>query len=159
MSSKSVMFGVSLVAAILLIGSLVVTATIMKFAVSEEEASSIAAEAVQGTVQEVEVENMNSNPVYEVEVIKDGKELEVKVDTESGEVLGIEEEREDVPITGSALNKASATALNHIGEGRVTDTEVGDEEGYYEVEITLDNGDEVDVHLDENFNVLSTEYD
>lgn len=70
-----------------------------------------------------------------------------------------EDETEDVPITGSALEQASAAALNYIGEGRVTDTEIGDEEGYYEIEITLNNGNEVDVHLDENFNVLSTEYE
>ena len=65
----------------------------------------------------------------------------------------------DVPVTGSALERASAAALAYIGEGRVTDSEIGDEEGYYEIEITLDNGNEVDVHLDENFNVLSTEYE
>jgi len=69
----------------------------------------------------------------------------------------IEDEAEDVPITGNALETASAAALEYIGEGRVTDTEIGDEEGYYEIEITLDNGKEVDVHLDENFNVLSVE--
>lgn len=68
-------------------------------------------------------------------------------------------EAEDIPITGSALDRASAAALDHIGEGRVTDTEVGDEEGYYEIEITLNNGNEVDVHLDDNFKVLSTEYE
>ena len=61
----------------------------------------------------------------------------------------------DVPITGTALERASATALDYIGEGRVTGTEVGDEEGYYEVEITRDNGTQVDVHLDEAFNILS----
>ncbi len=66
-------------------------------------------------------------------------------------------EGEDVPITGDALDKASAAALDYIGEGEVTDTEVGDEEGYYEVEITRDDGSEVDVHLDENYNVLSHE--
>ena len=65
----------------------------------------------------------------------------------------------DVPITGTALEQASAAALEHIGEGRVTETEVGDEEGYYEVEITLDNGGQVDVHLDENFNILGHEND
>src|SRR3989344_2440045 len=69
----------------------------------------------------------------------------------------VEDETEDVPITGNALETASAAALEYIGEGRVTDTEIGDEEGYYEIEITLDNGKEVDVHLDENFNVLSVE--
>jgi uncharacterized membrane protein YkoI len=65
----------------------------------------------------------------------------------------------DVPITGTALEQASAAALEYIGEGRVTETEVGDEEGYYEVEITKDNGREVDVHLDEAFNVLGHEND
>ncbi len=71
-----------------------------------------------------------------------------------------EEDKEmEIQVTGTALEKASAAALAYIGEGRVTDSEVGDEEGSYEIEITLDNGDEVDVHLDEEFNVLSTDED
>jgi hypothetical protein len=65
----------------------------------------------------------------------------------------------DVPIAGSALERASAAALEYVGEGRVTGTEVGDEEGYYEVEITLANGRQVDVHLDETFNILGQEGD
>jgi uncharacterized membrane protein YkoI len=65
----------------------------------------------------------------------------------------------DVPITGDALEKASAAALEATGEGRVSDTETGDEEGYYEVEVTLDDGSQVDVHLDEDYNLLSTEGD
>lgn len=63
----------------------------------------------------------------------------------------------DVPITGTALGRASAAALDYIGEGQVTATEVGDEEGYYEIEITRDDGSQVDVHLDEAFNILSHE--
>lgn len=70
-----------------------------------------------------------------------------------------EAEGPDVAITGPALERASQAALTHLGEGRVTDTEVGDEEGFYEVEVALDNGNEVDVHLDEDFNVLSDEVD
>ena len=58
------------------------------------------------------------------------------------------------PITGEALGKASAAALAHTGGGRVTGTEVGDEEGYYEVEVTLPGGGQVDVHLDQAFKVL-----
>lgn len=65
----------------------------------------------------------------------------------------------DTPITGAALEDASAAALEYTGEGQVTDTEVGDEEGYYEVEVTLDDGSQIDVHLDENFNVLGQEAD
>lgn len=63
----------------------------------------------------------------------------------------------DIAITGSALDKASAAALAEIGEGKVTGTEVGDEEGAYEIEVTRDDGTEVDVHLDESFAVLSSE--
>jgi uncharacterized membrane protein YkoI len=63
------------------------------------------------------------------------------------------------PITGSALDKAKAAALAHTGEGKVTETEVGDEESYYEVEVTLDNGRQVDVQLDESFNVVGSEND
>jgi hypothetical protein len=65
----------------------------------------------------------------------------------------------EAPITGSALDKASAAALDHTGEGNVTETEVGDEESYYEVEVTLDDGSQVDVQLDRNFNVVGSEGD
>ena len=60
----------------------------------------------------------------------------------------------EVPITGDALERASTVALAHTGEGQVTETEIEDEESYYEVEVTLDNGSEVDVQLDEAFNVV-----
>ena len=65
----------------------------------------------------------------------------------------------DTPITGDALATASAAALAHTGEGRVTETEVGDEESYYEVEVTLDDGSQVDVQLDRDFHVVSGDRD
>jgi len=61
---------------------------------------------------------------------------------------------EEAPITGVALEKASAVALEQTGGGRVTGTEVGDEDGFYEVEVTLPDGSQVDVHLDRNFTVV-----
>ena len=63
----------------------------------------------------------------------------------------------DIPITGADLERASAVALDFTGEGQVTATEIEDEESYYEVEVTLDNGQEVDVQLDEDFNVVGTD--
>jgi uncharacterized membrane protein YkoI len=69
------------------------------------------------------------------------------------------EDRDDTPITGDALQKASDAALKHTGEGRVTDTEVGDEDGYYEVEVTRGDGSQVDVHLDAGFKVIGTKAD
>jgi uncharacterized membrane protein YkoI len=60
--------------------------------------------------------------------------------------------------TGTNLDKAKSIALEHVN-GRVTGTEVGDEEGAYEVEVTKDDGSQVDVHLDKDFNVLGTPAD
>jgi hypothetical protein len=65
----------------------------------------------------------------------------------------------EAPIRGSALDKASAAALEHTGGGRVTETEVGDEESYYEVEVTRDDGSQVDVQLDRGLNVVGGEAD
>jgi hypothetical protein len=65
----------------------------------------------------------------------------------------------ETPITGPALTSASAAALRHTGGGRVTGTEVGDEEGYYEVEVTRADGSQVDVHLDRGFHVIGTKGD
>jgi uncharacterized membrane protein YkoI len=61
--------------------------------------------------------------------------------------------------SGSALDKASAAALQHTGGGQVTDTEVGDEESYYEVEVTRDDGSQVDVQLDRSFQIVGDEAD
>ena len=65
----------------------------------------------------------------------------------------------ETPIGGDALDKASAAALEETGGGRVTETEIGDEESYYEVEVTLDDGTQVDVQLDRDFNVVGRESD
>lgn len=60
----------------------------------------------------------------------------------------------DTPITGTELAQATSAALAHTGQGRVTETEVGDEDSYYEVEVTLDDGSQVDVQLDKDFKVV-----
>ena len=72
---------------------------------------------------------------------------------------GGDDDATDTPITGTELDKASAAALEHTGEGRVTETEKGDEESLYEVEVTLDDGTQVDVQLDESFKVVGDETD
>ena len=72
----------------------------------------------------------------------------------AGAAGGPDEYAGERAIEGSALERASAAALDHTGGGRVTGTEVGDEEGYYEVEVTRVDGSQVDVHLDRGFDVL-----
>jgi len=63
------------------------------------------------------------------------------------------------PIAGTALDRASRVALDRVGGGKVTGTEVGDEEGYYEVEVTKPDGSQVDVHLNRDFSPAGTESD
>jgi len=61
---------------------------------------------------------------------------------------------EGTPITGEALTKANAAALAFTGGGKVTATEVGDEDSLYQVEVTLDSGSQVDVQLNQDFAVV-----
>jgi uncharacterized membrane protein YkoI len=65
-------------------------------------------------------------------------------------------ESSEQQATGPNIEKAKSAALDYTNGGRVTGTEVGDEEGYYEIEVTLDDGSQVDVHLDRDLNVLDT---
>jgi hypothetical protein len=65
----------------------------------------------------------------------------------------------DRPIPASELERAEQAALEETGGGTVTETEVDDEESKYEVEVTLEGGAQVDVQLDENFQVVGTEND
>jgi hypothetical protein len=65
---------------------------------------------------------------------------------------------DEKPLTGSALERATAAALAHTGEGTVVETETGDD-GAYEVEVRLADGSQVEVRLDENFKVTGKEAD
>jgi uncharacterized membrane protein YkoI len=77
----------------------------------------------------------------------------------AGIAVGAGGRDDEKPIEGAALARASAAALAHTNGGRVTETEVGDDEGLYEVEITLADGSQVEVHLDSAFAVLGDERD
>jgi uncharacterized membrane protein YkoI len=66
---------------------------------------------------------------------------------------------DDQPLTGSALDKATAAALEAAGGGTVTETEVGDDGAAYGVEIRLEDGSQVEVNLDADFNVIGQEAD
>jgi uncharacterized membrane protein YkoI len=72
---------------------------------------------------------------------------------------GSSEDSSEQQATGPGIEKAKSVALEHTNGSRVTGTEVGDEEGYYEVEVIRDDGSQVDVHLDRDINVLSTPAD
>ena len=65
----------------------------------------------------------------------------------------------DVPLEGGDFDRATASALRHVGDGVVVETEVGDDGGAYEVEVELDDGSQVEVELDESFRVIGSDLD
>jgi hypothetical protein len=62
-------------------------------------------------------------------------------------------------VAGDQLERAQDVALAVTGGGRVTGTEVDDEESRYEVEVTTRDGRQVDVQLDAELDVVSTSLD
>ncbi|WP_220794810.1 PepSY domain-containing protein [Nocardioides pelophilus] len=66
---------------------------------------------------------------------------------------------DDQPIPAGDRERAEDAALSETGGGTVTDAEMDDEQSKYEVEVTLDDGTQVDVQLDDSFGVVSTETD
>jgi hypothetical protein len=72
----------------------------------------------------------------------------------AGIALGTGGGGEDEPLTGSALDRATAAALAHTGGGTAVETEVGDDGAAYGVEVRLDDGRVVEVSLDAGFEVI-----
>ncbi len=70
-----------------------------------------------------------------------------------------DDDAQERPIPAADLEQAERAALAETGGGTVTETEVDDEESKYEVEVTLDDGTQVDVQLDADFKVVGTESD
>ncbi len=66
---------------------------------------------------------------------------------------------DDAQLTGESRDRAVAAAQAHVGEGEVTDTEVGDDGAAYGVEIRKPDGVQVEVNLDKEFRVIGTEAD
>ena len=73
--------------------------------------------------------------------------------------LSGDDDAQERPIPAADLEQAERAALEETGGGKVTETEVDDEESKYEVEVTLEDGTQVDVQLDEDFRVVGTESD
>lgn len=66
----------------------------------------------------------------------------------------------DQPVTGSVLQQAGDSAIAHTGPGTVTSAETdNDANTSYEVGVRLDNGNNVEVELNNSFQVVTTERD
>jgi uncharacterized membrane protein YkoI len=130
--------------------------------------ASAAALRATGGGKVTQTETGDEDSYYEVEVTKaDGSQTDVQLDKQFN-VVAQKADHEDNgadeqgdrgdhdAITGSALDRASAVALKETGGGKVTETEQGDEESYYQVEVTKPDGSQTDVNLDRAFKVVKT---
>jgi hypothetical protein len=61
---------------------------------------------------------------------------------------------DDRPLTGSALDQATAAALEYTGGGTVIESEVGDDGAAYGVGVRREDGSIVEVSLDGDFRVI-----
>lgn len=66
---------------------------------------------------------------------------------------------DDMPLEGNDYERATTSALRHVGGGTVVETEIGDDGSAYEVEVRLDDGSQVAVELDESFRVIGSDRD
>ena len=68
---------------------------------------------------------------------------------------------DDLPLRGSSYEKATEAALDHVGGGTVIETEDenGDDGAAYSVEVRGEDGNVVEVNLDESFDVIGSEND
>jgi uncharacterized membrane protein YkoI len=65
----------------------------------------------------------------------------------------------DQELTGPTRDRAEAAALAATGGGTVLETEIGDGNAAYGVEIRLPDGRQIEVNLDKTFNVVGQEPD
>ncbi|WP_110180550.1 PepSY domain-containing protein [Nocardioides solisilvae] len=129
-----------------------------------DRVSAAALEAVGGgTVTDVETSD-DRGVAYEVEVrAEDGSEVDVDLDDDLGVVrqeTDDSDDSDDRVLTDAERADAERAALAAVGGGTVTDVEASDDRGVaYEVEVRAEDGSEVDVDLDDSFEVVSKETD
>jgi uncharacterized membrane protein YkoI len=117
------------------------------------------AETGEGVVTSYEAERTG----YDVEVrLADGSDVDVDLDADFA-VVRVRPDTERVddaePITQSTdLDAAYDAVVAEVAGGTVVSIEL-DDDGGYDADFTLDDGSEVEVHLDDAFDVVRTERD
>jgi uncharacterized membrane protein YkoI len=132
-----------------------------------------------GTVTEVERDD-DAAGGYDVEIrLDDGTEVDVDLDrafavvrtepdddadgddadADDADDADDRDDRDDAPVPDADRQRAADAALAETGGGTVVDVEHDDAGEGYEVEVLLDDGRDVDVHLDARFRVTGTDPD
>lgn len=118
------------------------------------EAKAAALEKVNGTVESVELED--GQTYYEVDIIKDQKEFDIKVDAASAEIVKVEENRNDddreleAAAKGAVISEDEAVAIAKKNiTGEIVKIELDEDDGRleYEMELNTSKG-EAEITID-----------
>jgi len=163
MNRKQWMFAAAVTVAGVLAGAGAVTAatadddTPLTDGTRDKAVAAAVAHVGAGEVTETELGD-DDGAAYGVEVRRpDGTQIEVNLDRNY--TVTSTEVDDDAPLTGETRDKAVAAAIAHVGGGTVTETELGDDGAAYGVEVRRPDGTQVEVNLDRNYAVTSTEAD
>jgi uncharacterized membrane protein YkoI len=117
------------------------------------------AEVGEGVVTSFDTERTG----YDVEVqLADGRHVDVDLDAGFAVVRvrpDVERDDDDDRVADSVdLSRAYAAAAAEAAGGTVVGIEL-DDDGGYDADVTLEDGSDVEVHLDDTFDVVRTERD
>ncbi|CAH1196691.1 MULTISPECIES: PepSY domain-containing protein [Paenibacillus] len=143
--------------------SQVTTQTGTETLLTAAQAKAAALKAVEGKVDDVDLERRNGQTFYEVEIDRKGNDAVVRLDAYTGKIVAVlnddDDDNDDDYTTGTVAAgskevkltaaQASSIALKQVGGGKVTKVELDHDDGryVYEVELRTDQG-EADVDVD-----------
>lgn len=113
---------------------------------SFKEASEKALDIANGTITDIELDDDNNRPHYEIDIYHEGYEYELKLDAVSGKVLQQKREKDDKDdavrkstAAGGLISSAEAVeAARTVAKGRVIEVSLDDDDdevAIYEIEL------------------------
>ncbi|WP_062351819.1 PepSY domain-containing protein [Bacillus kwashiorkori] len=134
--------------------------------ISSEMAKEIALDEVQGTIDSVELDDEMYKQVYEVEVNTSDKEIEMKIDAKSGEIIKKEIDDDIVTTNNKSSSIISVEQAIKIAEkktgAKVKSIEKDYDDGKieYEIELMNEKGQEIEMTINARTGKISElEYD
>ena len=91
--------------------------------ITKEQAKTIATSKFSGIVNKVELDNENGNVVYSIEITKNSKQIDVKVDAGNGKILKVESGTEEghekggLETESAKGSEADKDGINHEFQG------------------------------------------
>lgn len=141
---KTMLLVLVVVSALFVASSALFVSALQGRLINEAEARAVALGSVDGVVNEVEFEN----GMYEVEVVRDGAEHEVVIDSETGKILHTEEELTE-PVKSRVGENEAIVLARKYASGSLDEVEMERVDGKLVYAVSFVDGDvETEVLID-----------